>query len=289
MLKKVKEATPGNKNILINPRVDVAIFLQNQIFAGQKILDKEIRADDELHNSDREKTKWHKFNLNYLMSCFNTDCIAKEYDSLNTPDLTINPRFYEKTKSFKESFRALIDHLEAIKDGLIFFKENLEQEVFSKEEQLPHKTNKIFIVHGHDEALKHRVARFVNTLELEEVILDEQVNAGMTIIEKFEQHAKNVGYAIVLLTHDDMGYPKDSPTNIRPRARQNAIAELGYFLHALGRNNIAILCSENIEIPSDFSGVLYLPTDGDQWQLRLAKEMKAPGLNIDMNKLCCYH
>lgn len=285
MLKQIKKTTQGKKNILIKPRVDVAIFLQNQIFSAQKILDKEIRTDDELHDAEREKTKWHKFNSNYLMNCFNTDCIAKEYDSVNTPDLTINSSIYQKTKSFKMSLHRLIDHLESIKDGLSFFQENLEQEAFSIEKQ-SFKTNKIFIVHGHDETLKHKVARFVNKLELEAIILDEQANEGMTIIEKFEQHAKNAGYAIVLLTHDDMGYPKDTPSNIKPRARQNAIAELGYFLCALGRKNMAILCSDHIEIPSDFSGVIYLPTANDQWELRLATEMKAAGLNIDMNKLC---
>jgi hypothetical protein len=38
-------------------------------------------------------------------------------------------------------------------------------------------------------------------------------------------------------------------------------------------------------MPSDFNGVLYLPVNGDDWELRLAREMKAAGLNIDMNKL----
>ena len=48
------------------------------------------------------------------------------------------------------------------------------------------------------------VARFLQTLRLEPIILHEQANAGRTIIEKFEDHA-DVTFAVVLLTPDDEG------------------------------------------------------------------------------------
>ena len=44
--------------------------------------------------------------------------------------------------------------------------------------------NKIFIVHGHDELAKVEVARFVEKLGLEAIILHEQASSGNTIIEK---------------------------------------------------------------------------------------------------------
>jgi predicted nucleotide-binding protein len=50
-----------------------------------------------------------------------------------------------------------------------------------------------------------------------------QANQGRTIIEKFEAHA-NVGFAVVLLTPDDMGGPRDGAQ--QPRARQNVVLEL---------------------------------------------------------------
>ncbi len=41
-----------------------------------------------------------------------------------------------------------------------------------------------------------------------------------------------------------------------------------------------------MEIPSDYSGVLYIDIDGaGAWKLLLAKEMKAAGLDIDANKV----
>ena len=58
--------------------------------------------------------------------------------------------------------------------------------------------NKIFIVHGHNEALKQEVARLVEKQGLEAIILSEQANRGKTIIEKFEEHS-DVGAAICLL------------------------------------------------------------------------------------------
>jgi len=40
-----------------------------------------------------------------------------------------------------------------------------------------------------------------------------------------------------------------------------------------------------VEIPSDYSGVLYVElTEGGGWRLELAKELKAAGLPVDMNK-----
>ena len=50
---------------------------------------------------------------------------------------------------------------------------------------------KVFIVHGHDNAAKQEVARLVERLGLEAIILHEQVNRGKTIIEKIEESLEN--------------------------------------------------------------------------------------------------
>ncbi len=49
---------------------------------------------------------------------------------------------------------------------------------------------KIFIVHGHDVAVKETVARFITQLGLEPIVLHEQPNEGRTIIEKFEKKCR---------------------------------------------------------------------------------------------------
>ena len=146
--------------------------------------------------------------------------------------------------------------------------------------------DEVFIVHGHDEAAKHAVARFVAKYGVEPIILDEQVNKGQTIIDKFEEHAGEAGFTIVLLTPDDVGKSKDETDELQPRARQNVILELGYFLCGLGRERVCVLYKEGVELPSDIHGILYLlMDDSNGWQLKLGQEMQAAGLSVDLNKL----
>ena len=112
------------------------------------------------------------------------------------------------------------------------------------------------------------------------VVLREQPNEGRTVIEKFEDYS-DVGFAVVLLTPDDVG--GKSASELLPRARQNVIFELGYFLAELGRNRVCALHVPALEIPSDYP-VLYVPFDEKGgWRFELAKELRAAGLSIGMN------
>jgi predicted nucleotide-binding protein len=144
--------------------------------------------------------------------------------------------------------------------------------------------DQIFLVHGHDTGFLNEVARFLERLKQTPVILREKPNAGKTIVEKFSDFA-DVGYAIVLLTPDDRGAEVTLPfEKQQPRARQNVIFELGYFIGKLGRDRVTALYAPNVEIPSDYSGVLFTPKDkGGAWRLELARELKAAGFSVDLN------
>ena len=145
---------------------------------------------------------------------------------------------------------------------------------------------KVFIVHGHDSLVKTDVARTVEKLGLDAIVLHEQPNEGKTIIEKFERDASQVSFAIALLTPDDIGYPKNKPDEKKLRARQNVILELGYFCGILGRSNVCVLYKGNVEIPSDYLGVVYVQLDeAGAWRFNLAKELKRSGMAVDLNKL----
>jgi predicted nucleotide-binding protein len=141
----------------------------------------------------------------------------------------------------------------------------------------------VFLVHGHDDAVTTTVARFLEKLDLHVIILHEQPNMGRTVIEKFEAHA-DVGFAVVLLTPDDVG-GLASTGQLNPRARQNVILELGYFIGRLGRSRVCALYIEGVEIPSDIHGVLYVPYDtANGWRVKLANEIKAAGITVDLNR-----
>jgi predicted nucleotide-binding protein len=144
-------------------------------------------------------------------------------------------------------------------------------------------TEAVFIVHGHDQALLQQVARFIEGLGIKPVVLFEEPGKGQTIIEKLESRS-DVPFAVVLFTPDDLGRAAKEK-ELHPRARQNVILELGYFLGKLGRSNVVALYDESVELPSDYRGVEYVKIDAEgAWKLRLAKELKAAGLSVDMNR-----
>jgi len=144
-------------------------------------------------------------------------------------------------------------------------------------------SSKVFIVHGHDDGAREAVARFLEKIGLEAVILHERANQGRTVIEKVVAHG-DVGFAVVLLTPDDEGCPKGgTPT---PRPRQNVLLELGYFIGHLGRERVCALKRGTLEIPSDFAGVVWENMDDHGgWKQALARELEAAGHALDSNKV----
>lgn len=144
-------------------------------------------------------------------------------------------------------------------------------------------TRKVFVVHGHDEGAREAVARFLEQIGFEPIILHEQANQGRTVIEKVEVHG-NVGFAVVLLTPDDEGCQKGG--TLQPRARQNVLIELGYFVGRLGREHVCALKRGDVEIPSDFGGVVYETFDASGgWKQALGRELRAIGYEIDWNRV----
>lgn len=117
------------------------------------------------------------------------------------------------------------------------------------------------------------------------IVLHEQPNKGLTVVEKLELHS-DVTFAVILLTPDDMAYNTNAPENICPRARQNVVLELGYFLGKLGRSRVCALHKGGVEIPSDIQGVLYIKLDPHgAWKNKLAKEFVHANLTIDLSVL----
>lgn len=148
------------------------------------------------------------------------------------------------------------------------------------------KSNKVFVVHGHNDTMKLAVARIIEKLGLEPIILHEQPNKGRTIIEKLERLSQDVSFAVVLLSADD------KMDDGKYRARQNVVLELGYFISKLGRENVVALYdissgTELLDIPSDISGVLYEPYDkpDGSWRYEVVQELQAAGFSVDANSL----
>jgi predicted nucleotide-binding protein len=147
-------------------------------------------------------------------------------------------------------------------------------------------SRRVFIIHGHNEAVKEETAGLLRQLGFEPVILqDLPVEGSRVIMEKFERHA-NVGFALALMTPDDLGQRKGRNERPQPRARQNVILELGYFIGKLGRERVCALSKGGVELPSDYHGIEYITIDrAGVWKTRVAQSLEAAGLAVDFSKL----
>ncbi len=148
-------------------------------------------------------------------------------------------------------------------------------------------SNKVFIVHGHDNEAKQEVARTLEKAGFEAIILHEQADGGLTIMEKIERYT-DVDFAVVLYTECDKGRAKeDSVETENYRARQNVVFEHGYLIGKLGRRNVCAFVKGNVETPGDISGVVYTAMDANgAWKMQLGNNMKDAGIDVDLNKLC---
>ena len=145
-------------------------------------------------------------------------------------------------------------------------------------------SNKIFIVHGHDEIAKQELEIILTEMGLEPVVLHRQPDGGRTLIEKFEHYA-DVGFAFVIMTADEIAYvvsESEKPDDSRAkqlRARPNVIFEFGFFVGRLGRSRTCCLYKGDVVLPSDLNGLIYkrFEKSVEETAWSLARELKAAG------------
>ena len=186
-----------------------------------------------------------------------------------------------------------LDYASAILDSMIAQVELFDDEdsqsgsvASSTGTRLGTDTNKVFVVHGRDIGTKDTVTRFLEALDLEPVVLQEQPDRGRTVIEKFEEYADQCGFAVILCTPDDFGGLDSDNGETEQRARQNVIFELGFFVGKLGRGFVSLMVKGDVKIPTDYVGVLHTKLDeSGGWKNQLVGELKSAGFEVDANRL----
>ena len=240
--------------------------VRTQIERGEEAPNQSINENDEAR-------RWYEFTSELLRQISSTDELRDEFTGKGSFDSDIS------TGRYLRKLRSIHDRLELLPGAELAGvpTRGLGQTARAS-------SRRVFVVHGHDDGLKETVARFLAKLDLDPIILHEQPNRGRTIIEKFEEHS-DVAFAVVLFTPDDVGYPAGKVEDAKPRARQNVALELGFFMAALGRDRVCVLYKSGVDIPSDYSGVLYEEVDSKgAWRFRLALEIKSAGIEVDLNK-----
>ena len=161
--------------------------IRTQITKGTQILNLPRLTS----HKDRLKAyaNWSRYNRDLLIKLFGSPFVAnRDYNILGD-------NYISQTLSG-------IDSLEGIYERLGLYVNSSEssntiQHSFGSD---------VFIVHGRDDGAKDSVARVVSEdLGLKPIILQEQPDKGNTVIEKLERCSSNVGYAIALVTSDDIG------------------------------------------------------------------------------------
>jgi predicted nucleotide-binding protein len=269
---------------LVVPRSQADQRLQTQIDLGTELLGKAITSLADYEERQNEYYSWLEYSSELLRRIFSTEQYARELDDFSIGRSDPRSNLGLASNQLHEDVQRKVRRLASIQQRLELITVSAHiQPVDVVGTPTGMSSTKEFVVHGHDTAVRESVARFLERLGLEAVILHEQPNMGRTVIEKFEGSA-NVGFAVVLLTSDDMGASKEESAELRPRARQNVVLEMGYFAGKLGRSRVCVLYESGVELPSDINGLVYTSLTGDGWKLQLAKELKESGFAVDMNR-----
>ena len=245
-----------------------------------------IFEDNNLERSNAKIADWNDYNHELLKQAFDTpeNEYLKEYQNISkdiarstviTKDTDMNSILHEMLKNELLYLKRLISKVDLMRS----FTPEKEQKTN------PIDKSQVFIVYGHDEVAKTKTARLIERLGFKPIILHEQANSGNTIIEKIEEYS-NVGFGLVLYTPCDVGAKKEENPKLQNRARQNVIFEHGFLIGKIGRKNVCALVKDKVETPNDISGVVYIKMDTDDaWEVKVAKELKKSGYEVDLNKL----
>ena len=266
--------------------------LEERIHKARELRSIEIRSKDQLDASRKEYSKWDSFNTELLKRIFTTEELAIEYGWWGVGVAMVSmyepPLGSEISDLFKEidqkihRIESIIERLELIPP--VNSSENPGFPVLSAR---PAETNKVFVVHGHDDLAKTGLELFLRELGLEPIVLHRQADEGLTIVEKFEKHS-DVGYAFILLTPDEIAYLKgddvkeDAQRKKEKRARPNVIFEFGYFVGKLGRAKVCCLHTGDVTLPSDVNGIIYkkFVASVEEVAFSIQKDLKASGYNV---------
>ena len=203
-------------------------------------------------------------------------CAAILEFAINNPTaVTADNRYFASEIVRASGAESYIDFLESASDQP---EKDTEKtvEASAAAERVP---NRVFVVHGRNEPARTSVATYLQELGLEPIVLHEQPNMGRHLLTKFIDEAELVTFATVLMTDDDVGGEEEG--SLRPRARQNVILELGYFLAHLGQPRVCALITPGLETPSDFDGIVYIRMGEDgSWKSELKRELKAAELPV---------
>jgi len=264
---------------LARPRAQGDLVAE-QVRRGRELL--ELSTERSAGELSADYDQWHDYNKRLLRFLLASDEVSETY--LRSAYGRLLAEDMQREPDVAGSVRRELAEIESVVSLLGLASEKGAAEPMPPRE--PAGDRRILVVYGRNEEIKEKVARFLMKLGLEPVLLDEQAARGRTLIEKLEGESP-VAFAVVLLTADDVGAlaSQSQSHDVRLRARQNVILELGFSLGKLTRRRVCALYEAGVELPSDFHGVEYTSIDAaGAWRAKLARELHEVGLRFDPMK-----
>lgn len=286
--KQAQPAVPIHTELIVS-KDEFKRILTEQLTEGQKLFDSVILAAEQLEAFKSDYESWTNYVSEYLKHSFSNpnNEYRRGFDNEGFTFMGRIGTYKNVVADYKDRIKRRIDNLKNLIRITDILKQSSNVVSHSGTNSTPKliASHEVFIVHGHDEEAKTKAARFVEKLGFKPIILHEQASSGKTIIEKIEEYT-NVGFGIVLYTPCDTGGKKESVPILKDRARQNVVFEHGYLIGKIGRKNVCALVKGDVETPNDISGVVYVHMDeASGWHLKLAKELRSSGYEVDMNKV----
>lgn len=195
-----------------------------------------------------------------------------EYKKIKTQNLVRAAELREVYARIKDFYFDYLTELEEKQEV------NLPDEK-EKEYSMP-TTDKVFIIHGSDEARWRELQGLLTEMDINSIELSQMPSASYTLIDKFEKYAKECNAAVAILSTDD--FVKDKTGKEYYQARPNVWFELGWFYAKLGKERVLLVYENKLEheVPSDLQGIVQLRYGSNIEEIyrKLEKEFEMMGL-----------
>jgi predicted nucleotide-binding protein len=259
---------------------------------GIRLLRKQIDAIPEhiaLWHDDPKIARWENYTEDIIIRSFGKP--STQFNAYWRIDkyqgLRFGIRYAPSEAEFQAAFKSTMEQRKELMEGFVEqLQDSAGSSIGNVEVADSPTSNDVFIVHGHNHSAKTELARILEHLKLQPIILHEKPNSGRTLIEKLELHS-DVGYCFVLLTPDDEGRERSSSEPLKPRARQNVVFEFGRFVGSLSRFRVCCLYSGDVELPSDLSGIarIQFRESVNEVGTGIVRELRAAGYDVSADDL----
>lgn len=282
---------PEERTTLRVPLEEAEEKIQRQLEAGNTIATVDILTVGVLNDRKAEWRTWREYTEALLEHLFSNKEAWRGFRGRGARGPLAPRPVHKDAESFRKDVRSFRENCQEDLRKLWSIREKLEFYVGATIPGSRHDAarapvrRRVFVVHGRDAGAESAVALLIRKVGLEPVILHELPSRGSRpLLDKLIAGGESAEYAVVVMTADDVGALATEKESLRPRARQNVVLELGYFLGLLGPARVCALTQGGIEAPSDYNGIAYIPyDDSGAWRYALAKELREIWDDIDLN------